>query len=152
MTSNTFLNTNNISFQCSSFKNFSENSFKTVKQHSFKIIHCLIMRQLSKVHLWYILSTYLFCLILKKKEITSLNSWKSFFVSICFNYRYFICQQIMILFTKNRLIHWKGVKVELIIIGVIINLNCFVYLWHRLSKLVYYMQYTFDVWDYVIPI
>jgi hypothetical protein len=73
MTSNAFLNTNNISFQFSSFKKFSENSFKTVKQHYFKIIHCLIMRQLSKVHLWYILSTYLFCLILKKKDITRLN-------------------------------------------------------------------------------
>jgi hypothetical protein len=88
MTSNTFFITNNISFQFSSFENFSENSFKTVRQHSFKIIHCLIMRKLSKVHLWYILSTYFCCLILKKKDITRLNSWKSFCVSIFFNYKY----------------------------------------------------------------
>jgi hypothetical protein len=35
------------------------------------------------------------------------------FVSICFNYTYFICQKTMMLFTKNIL----GVKVELVIGG-----------------------------------
>ena len=41
--------------------------------------------------------------------------------NICFDYTYFICQKRMILFTKNRLIHSEGVKVELVIIGVIIR-------------------------------
>jgi hypothetical protein len=34
----TFVNTNTILFQFSSFQNFNESSFKTVKQHSFKIM------------------------------------------------------------------------------------------------------------------
>ena len=38
MTRYTFVNTNTISFQFSSFQNFNESSFKTVKQHSFKIM------------------------------------------------------------------------------------------------------------------
>ena len=37
------------------------------------------------------------------KEKTLQDSRKSFFVSICFNYTYFICQKRMIFFTKNRL-------------------------------------------------
>ena len=38
MTRYTFVNTNTISFQFSSFQNINESSFKTVKQHSFKIM------------------------------------------------------------------------------------------------------------------
>ena len=38
MTRYTFVNTNTILFQFSSFQNFNRSSFKTVKQHSFKIM------------------------------------------------------------------------------------------------------------------
>ena len=152
MTWYTFVNTNNVSFQFSSFQYFSENSFKTVRQHSFKIIHCLIMRQFSKLHWWYVLSTYYFCLILKKKDITRLNSWNSFFVYICFNYTCFICQKRMTLFTKSRSIHWKGEKVELVIIGVMIRpqLPCIPVAqvnWTILSSALNFWQ---DVWDYLM--
>ena len=46
----------------------SENSFKTVNQHSFKIILCLIMRQLSKFHWWYALSTWFLVNIIKERH------------------------------------------------------------------------------------
>ena len=98
-----FVNTNNISFKYSSFPNFSENSFKTVKQHSFKIIHCPIMRQLSKFHLWYMSFPHNFLFNIKEERHYKIKFKEILFVSICFNYTYFICQKTMILFTNQRL-------------------------------------------------
>jgi hypothetical protein len=81
----------------------------------WKLSHDKTMYDFERI-LFYSLKT-VFTEILK----TRIKFMEILFVSICFNYTYFICQKTMMLFTKNRLVHWKGVKIELIIIGVIIR-------------------------------
>ena len=118
------------------------------KQHSFKIIHCLIMRQLSKFFIYGMSFPHNFLFNIKEERHYKIKLMEILFVStcICFNYTYFICQKRMILFTNNRLIHWKGVKVELAIIGVIIRPMAHVN-WTSLLSTINFWQ---DVWDYLI--
>ena len=71
-----FVNTNNISFKYSRFQNFSENSFKT---KTFYQNHTLSYHETTfKISFMVCPFHIIFCLILKKKNITRLNSWKSF--------------------------------------------------------------------------
>ena len=119
-----------INFQ--NFKKIYINSNKNSKFSKKKFNISKISKNYNFQISFMVCPFHIICLFnIKEERQYKIKSMEILLVSICFNYTYFICQKTMILFTKNRLVHGKGVKVELVIIGVTINF------WP-------------DVWDYLI--